>query len=49
MSHLSFLFAAYSAVWLVLFLYLFFLSRHHRRLKKEVEGLRELLKKKGLF
>jgi len=46
-TNLSFLFAAYSAVWLVLFVYLFSLSRRHRSLERQVEDLRRMLEKKG--
>jgi CcmD family protein len=46
-TNLSFLFAAYSAVWLVLFVYLLSLSRRHRGLERQVEDLRRMLEKKG--
>ena len=47
MTNLSFLFVAYSAVWLVLFGYLFSLSRHHRSLERQIEDLRRMLERKG--
>ncbi len=47
MNTLSFLFAGYSAVWLVLFVYLFSLSRRHRSLERQVEDLRQMLEKKS--
>ncbi len=47
MATLSFLFAAYTAVWLVLFAYLYFLSRRHRSLEREVEDLRRMLERKS--
>ena len=46
MENLSYLFAAYTAVWVVLFLYVLGLSRRNRGLEKEIEELRELLKRK---
>ena len=46
MTNLSFLFVAYSAVWLVLFVYMFSLSRRHRSLERQVEDLRRMLERK---
>lgn len=43
MTNLNFLFAAYTAVWVLLFLYILTLSRRNRSLDKEIEELRELL------
>jgi CcmD family protein len=43
---MSYLFAAFCAVWLGLFLYLIFLSRRQRALGRELESLRHLLEKK---
>ena len=43
MSNLSFLFAAYTAVWVLLFLYVLVLARRNRALEKDIEDLRELL------
>ena len=43
MANLNFLFAAYTAVWVLLFLYILSLSRRNRSLDKEVDELRELL------
>jgi CcmD family protein len=40
---MPYLFAAFSAVWIVLFLYLLLLSRRHRELAREVEALREMI------
>ena len=40
---MPYLFAAFCAVWIVLFLYLLSLSRHHRELAREVETLREMV------
>ncbi len=44
MENLNFLFAAYSAVWVLLFFYILVLSRRNRSLEKEIEELRELLR-----
>lgn len=46
MTNLNFLFAAYTAVWLLLFIYILTLSRRNRSLDKEIEELRELLRRK---
>jgi len=43
MKNLDFLFAAYTAIWILLFLYISTLSRRNRSLEKEIEELRELL------
>jgi CcmD family protein len=40
---MPYLFAAFCAVWIVLFLYLLSLSRRHRELAREVETLREMV------
>lgn len=45
MANLNFLFAAYTAVWIMLFLYILVLSRRNRSLEKEIEELRELLQR----
>jgi CcmD family protein len=42
-SSLAYLFAGYSAVWLVVFGYLVQLRRRERELRREVELLREAL------
>ena len=46
MTNLNFLFAAYTAVWVLLFLYILTLSRRNRSLNKEIEELRELLQRR---
>jgi CcmD family protein len=43
MDHFPYLFAAYSVVWMVLFLYVLSLDRRSRRAEKELRGLRQLL------
>ena len=47
MNNLGFLFAAYTVVWVLLFLYILALSRRHRALEREIDELRELLQRKG--
>lgn len=46
MTNLNFLFAAYTAVWVLLFLYILVLSRRNRTLEREIEELRELLQRR---
>jgi CcmD family protein len=46
MTNLNFLFAAYTAVWVLLFLYILTLGRRNRSLGKEIEELRELLQRR---
>lgn len=43
MERLNFLFAAYTVVWGLLFLYVQVLARRSRRLEREIEELRALL------
>ena len=45
MTNLSFLFAAYTAVWVLLFVYLLVLARRNRALEKDIEDLRALLQR----
>jgi CcmD family protein len=40
---MSYLFAAYTLVWVVLFLYLISLSRRQRKLDQEIDNLRKML------
>jgi len=46
MTNLGFLFAAYTAVWVALFLYILMLSRRNRALEKEIEELRQLMERR---
>lgn len=46
MANLNFLFAAYTTIWVLLFLYILLVARRNRGLEKEIEELRELLKRK---
>lgn len=47
MENLNYLFAAYTAVWGLLFLYVMTLSRRNRALEREITELRELLRRQG--
>lgn len=44
---MPYLFAAFCAVWIILFLYLLSLSRRQRTLSREVEVLRQMMEQKG--
>ncbi len=45
--NLNFLFAAYSAVWVLLFIYVLMLSRRNKTLQKEIDELRQLLRRRN--
>jgi CcmD family protein len=45
-ANLNFLFAAYTAIWVLLFLYILMLSRRNRTMQKEIDELRELLQRR---
>ncbi|MBP1685026.1 MAG: hypothetical protein H6Q33_1169 [Deltaproteobacteria bacterium] len=47
MTNLNFLFAAYTAVWVLLFLYILMVARRNRALQKELEELRQLLERRN--
>lgn len=47
MPNLSFLFAAYTAIWVLLFLYVANIARRNRALQREIDELREFLQRKG--
>jgi CcmD family protein len=47
MENLNFLFAAYTIIWVGLFLYLHVLARRNRALEKEIEDLRAVLQRRG--
>ena len=44
--NLSFLFAAYAAIWVLLFLYVANIARRNRALQREIDELRELVKRR---
>lgn len=41
---MEFVWGAYSAIWLIIFGYLFILGKRHHQLKKEIEFLKQLEK-----
>jgi CcmD family protein len=41
---MAFVYAAYSAIWLIIFGYLLILGKRHKNLKKEIEFLKQLEK-----
>jgi len=47
MPHFGFLFAAYTLVWVALFLYLRSLASRNRDLERQLGELRELLERSG--
>jgi CcmD family protein len=44
---MPYLFAAFCAFWIVIFIYLLSLSRRHRALAREVEALRQMMEQRG--
>ena len=46
MENLNFLFAAYTAIWVLIFLYVMSLSRRNRSLEIEMQELRELIERR---
>jgi len=46
MKNLDFLFAAYTAVWVLLFFYIVSLARRNRTLGEEIDELRQLLQRR---
>jgi len=46
-ANLTYLFAAYTAVWVLLFVYVLILSRRNRMLQKEIDELRQLLRRRS--
>jgi CcmD family protein len=47
MEHFPYLFAAYSVVWTVIFLYVLSLDRRARRAERELEELKRSLERRG--
>jgi len=45
MDNLSFLFAAYTIIWAVIFGYVFYLYRKQRKLQREIDLLKETIDK----
>ncbi len=48
MENAGYLFAAFSIVWLVVFGYVLLLFNRQRRLRREINSLKEALKAKGV-
>ena len=46
MENLNYLFAAFTVVWALIFLYVMLLSRRNRSLEQEIEELRELVERR---
>ena len=46
-ANLTYLFGAYTAVWVLLFIYIFMLSRRNRMLQKEIDELCQLLRRRN--
>ena len=42
-SNLPYLFAAFAVTWVVLFGYLFYVSRHHHEMRNEIANLKRML------
>jgi CcmD family protein len=47
MTNLSFLFAAYTAIWVLLCLYVANIGRRNRALQREIDELRALVQRAG--
>lgn len=47
MARLEYLFAAYTAIWILIYVYVRMLSRRNQRLEREIEELRALIDKKS--
>ncbi len=47
MENLGYLFAAFTIVWAVVFGYVLLLLNRQRRLRREIDSLKEALKEKG--
>ncbi len=46
MNTMNYLFAAYSAIWIILALYLYSISARERRLRDDLDRLKQLIEKK---
>ncbi len=47
MNTMNYLFAAYAAIWIILAIYLFSIHSRERRLRDDVDRLKQLLEKRG--
>jgi CcmD family protein len=48
MDNLGYLFAVFSIVWLVIFIFTYSMLSKQSKLKKEIQSLKEILAQKGL-
>jgi CcmD family protein len=46
MNTLNYLFAAYSAIWIILAIYLYSIHSREKRLRQDVERLKQLIEKR---
>lgn len=46
MDNLGYLFAVYSVIWVVLFIYVLFLLNNQKKLRKEIDSLKRELEEK---
>ena len=47
MDNMGYLAAAYSVIWLAISIYVFMLYRRQRQLQREIDSLKEKVRKKG--
>ncbi len=47
MNTMNYLFAAYAAIWIILAIYLFSIHSREKRLRDDVDRLKQLLEKRG--
>ncbi len=47
-NNVGYLFAVFAIVWLVIFAYAFVMINNQKKLHKEMQSLKELLKEKGI-
>ena len=45
MENLNYFFAAFAAIWIVVFAYILFIHNKQRRLQKQIDSLRESIEK----
>ncbi len=46
MDNMGFLFAAYTVIWLGVFIYVLFLLQRENKLRRDIEGLKQEMKEK---
>ncbi len=47
-NNVGYLFAVFAIVWLVIFIYSFIMINNQKKLHKEMQSLKEMLKEKGI-